>query len=343
VTGDTIVLYGEPLRPDQVVDVAHRRANVTVDATVAERMAPARQVVERAVAEGRVVYGITTGFGALSSTRIDDADVDRLQVELLRSHAAGVGEPLPDPLVRAMLLMRARTLSQGNSGVRPEIVERLIELLRLDLLPVVPSQGSVGASGDLAPFAHLSLPLIGEGRVRRNGAEVDAAEALKEVGLEPIRLAAKEGLSLLNGTEGMLAYGVLGMARARRLAAAADLACALSVEALLASARPYQPRIHELRPHPGQVASAENLRRLLAGSEIVASHRDDFVHAVQDAYSLRCAPQVHGASRSAAPTGSWIRSVPRDCPPSLPGGPVSTRATCWPSTRRPPWWPRTGC
>ncbi len=297
VTGDTIVLYGEPLRPDQVVDVAHRRSEVTVDPTVAERMAPARQVVERAVAEGRTVYGITTGFGALSSTRIDDSDVDRLQVELLRSHAAGVGEPLPDPLVRAMLLLRARTLSQGHSGVRPEIVERLIEMLRLDLLPVVPSQGSVGASGDLAPFAHLSLPLIGEGRVRRDGVELDAAEALRQAGLEPVHLAAKEGLSLLNGTEGMLAYGVLGMARADRLAAASDLACALSVEALLGSARPFQPRIHELRPHPGQLASAENIRRLLAGSEIVASHRDDFVHAVQDAYSLRCAPQVHGAAR----------------------------------------------
>jgi histidine ammonia-lyase len=297
VSRETIVLFGEPLRPDQVVDVAYRRADVAVDPTVSERMGPARRVVERAVEDGRAVYGITTGFGALSSTRIDAADADRLQVGLLRSHAAGVGDPLPDPLVRSMLLLRARTLSQGNSGVRPQIVERLIDLLRLDILPVVPAQGSVGASGDLAPFAHLSLPLIGEGTVRRNGVEMPAADALSEAGLEPIRLVAKEGLSLLNGTEGMLSFGVLGLARAKRIALAADLACALSVEALLASARPFQPRIHELRPHPGQLASAENIRRLLAGSEIVASHSDDFVHAVQDAYSLRCAPQVHGAAR----------------------------------------------
>jgi histidine ammonia-lyase len=244
-----------------------------------------------------VVYGVTTGFGALANTRIDPAQAERLQISLLRSHAAGVGAPLADPVVRAMLLLRSRTLAQGYSGVRPVLVERYVDFLREDLLPVVPSRGSVGASGDLAPFAHLALPLIGEGQLKDGGICREAAAALASHGMAPIKLRAKEGLSLLNGTEGMLSLGVLAAHRARQVTKAADIACALSVEALLGSARPFRPEIHELRPHPGQLASAENIRRLLAGSEIAASHRDDFTHAVQDAYSLRCAPQVHGACR----------------------------------------------
>ncbi len=294
---ESIVLHGEPLRIDQVVSVAEHGASVTLDPGLVERMAPAARLVEQVVEEGRTVYGVTTGFGALASTRIDPARADELQLELLRSHAAGVGEPLSDQHVRAMLLLRARSLAQGYSGVRPVVVERLLDLLRLGLLPVVPGQGSVGASGDLAQFAHLALPLVGEGEVRVNGVVQPAADALAEHGLEPLRLRAKEGLSLLNGTEGMLAFGVLGLHRAGRLAVAADLACALSVEGLLASERPFQQKIHAVRPHPGQIVSAENVRRLLAGSEIVASHRHDFEHAVQDAYSLRCAPQVHGSVR----------------------------------------------
>jgi histidine ammonia-lyase len=294
---EEVLLTGDALRSEQVVAVAERRAEVRLGAAVAARMAPARAVVEQAVREGRVIYGVTTGFGAMANTRIDPALADEAQVALLRSHAAGVGPSLPDPLVRAMLLLRARTLAQGHSGVRVEIVARLLDLLRLDLLPAVPAQGSVGASGDLAPFAHLALPLIGEGWLRHEGRERPAAEVLAEHGLVPLTLHAKEGLSLLNGTEGMLAMGVLGLNRARRLADAADLACALSIEALLGSTRPFDPRLHELRPHPGQAATAANLRRYLAGSGIGASHRDDFSHAVQDAYSLRCAPQVHGAAR----------------------------------------------
>ncbi len=293
----TVVVDGGPLGPGDVIDVAHRRARVALAPSVAEGMESARAVVERAVEEGRTVYGVTTGFGGLSSTRIDRRDSEQLQVSLLRSHATGVGARLPDELVRAMMLLRARTLAQGHSGVRPLVVERLIELLNRDLLPDVPAQGSVGASGDLAPFAHLALPLIGEGSLLERGISAPAAEVLDRHGLAPIRLAPKEGLSLLNGTEGMLSYGVLGLERARRIAVAADAACALSVEALLASARPFEARVHALRPHPGQQTSAANLTRLLEGSEIVASHRDDFVHAVQDAYSLRCAPQVHGAAR----------------------------------------------
>jgi len=294
-----VVIDGGPLSIDDVAAVAERRAEVVVDHKVWERMAPAREVVERAVAQDRVVYGVTTGFGALANTHIEPEQAERLQVSLLRSHAAGVGDPLPDPVVRAMLLLRARTLAQGYSGVRPVLVERYVEFLREDLLPVVPSRGSVGASGDLAPFAHLALPLIGEGQLKNGGVIQEAGTVLSSHGMAPIRLRAKEGLSLLNGTEGMLALGVLAAHRARQISKAADLACALSIEALLGSSRPFRPEIHELRPHPGQLASAENIRRLLAGSEIVASHREDFTHAVQDAYSLRCAPQVHGACRDA--------------------------------------------
>ncbi|MFO7549672.1 MAG: histidine ammonia-lyase [Acidimicrobiia bacterium] len=306
---ERVLVDGGALTVEQVGAVARRGAEVVVDRGVWERMLPSREVVERAVAQDRTVYGVTTGFGAMASTRIDPAAAEELQVNLLRSHAAGVGEPLPDEIVRAMLLLRARTLAQGHSGVRPVLVERLVEMLDQDLLPVVPSQGSVGASGDLAPFAHLALPLIGEGWVRHEGATVPAMEALSAHGLAPIRLRAKEGLSLLNGTEGMLAHGVLALERAERLARAADLACALSVEALMGSARPFLPIVHALRPHPGQTASAALIAGAIRGSEIGASHAADFVHAVQDAYCIRCAPQVHGAVRDTLSHGRRVFEV----------------------------------
>jgi histidine ammonia-lyase len=292
-----VTIDGGPLAIGDVVAVADGVATVEIGSGVPERMRPARELVEQCVAENRTVYGITTGFGRMATTHIEPEQAARLQVGLLRSHASGVGERLNDRVVRAMMLLRARTLSQGYSGVRPVIVERIVELLNRGLLPVVPGQGSVGASGDLAPFAHLALPLIGEGTVRVDGKEQGAGAALAAAGLTPLTLAAKEGLSLLNGTEGMLTLGVLALDRAWTLANAADIACALSVEGLLGSSKPFQPRIHELRPHPGQIRSAANIAGLLEGSAIVASHADDMVHAVQDAYSLRCAPQVHGASR----------------------------------------------
>lgn len=297
---DPVTLDGGPLTIDDVVAVAEGSALVEVGSELEARMRPARELVERVIDEERTVYGITTGFGALASTHVDPAHVMELQYSLLRSHAAGVGPPLPDSLVRAMLLLRARTLGQGFSGVRVAVVEKLVDLLNHGLLPVVPAKGSVGASGDLAPFAHLALPLIAEGSMRDNGGDPEpAAAVLARHGIEPLRLQPKEGLSLLNGTEGMLAMGCLGVARARRLTRAADVACALSVEALLGSARPFEARVHELRPHPGQAASAAVITAMLDGSEIGASHAEDFVHAVQDAYSLRCAPQVHGAVRDA--------------------------------------------
>ncbi len=295
-----VTLDGGPLTIDDVVAVAEGSARVEVGADLAGRMRPARELVERVISEDRTVYGITTGFGALASTHIDPADVVDLQYSLLRSHAAGVGTPLPDALVRAMLLLRARTLGQGFSGVRVEVVDKLVDLLNRGLLPVVPGQGSVGASGDLAPFAHLALPLIGEGSLRDNGADPEpASTVLARHGVEPLRLGPKEGLGMVTGTEGMRAMGCLSVARGRRLARAAGIACGLSVEALLGSARPFQSRIHELRPHPGQVAAAATIRAMLEGSEIGASHSEDFIHAVQDAYSLRCAPQVHGAVHDA--------------------------------------------
>lgn len=290
-----VIVDGDPLSVEQVTAVATRRRRARAGPALRDRVAPARQVVSRAVDGGKVVYGITTGFGAFASARIDPSEARDLQVNLLRSHAAGVGDPVPAEIVRAMLLLRARTLAQGHSGVRPVIVERLLELLDRDMLPVVPAYGSVGASGDLAPFAHLALPLIGEGELQVDGHILAAASALEAAGLEPLTLEAKEGLSLLNGTEGMSAMLCLAIVRAERLAAVADLAAALSIEALLGSTRPFRPELHRLRPHPGQMESAARIARLLEGSEIGASHADDFSHAVQDAYSLRCAPQVHGS------------------------------------------------
>ena len=288
---ETVIVDGGPLSPGQVAAVALGKARVAPGDSLEERLAPARQVVEDAVESESVVYGITTGFGALATSHIGKSETETLQYNLLRSHATGVGDPMPDEVVRAMLLLRARTLAQGYSGVRPVIVMKLLELLDRGILPVVPSQGSVGASGDLAPFAHLALPLIGEGQVRVDGEIIPASDT----GLEPIQLLTKEGLSLLNGTEGMAAMGAIALHHARNLLAAADAAAALTVEALLGSARPFRPELHALRPHPGQIASAARIARLIDGSPIIASHSDDFDHAVQDAYSLRCAPQVHGA------------------------------------------------
>ncbi|HEX6203563.1 MAG TPA: histidine ammonia-lyase, partial [Thermoanaerobaculia bacterium] len=296
-----VVLDGQSLTLDDLARVARGAAGCELAPAARERVAAGRRVVERVIARGEAVYGLNTGFGDLASVRIPPDRLAALQERLLRSHAAGVGEPLPDAAVRAMLALRANTLARGHSGVRPEVVERLLDLLARDLLPVVPSRGSVGASGDLAPLAHLALPLIGRGRLRRRTAdggweEVDAAAALAEAGLEPLALAPKEGLALINGTQAMTALLALAALEARRLVRLADLVGALSTDALRGTDAAFDERLHALRPHPGQRASAANLWRLLQGSGIRESHRQGDVR-VQDPYSLRCMPQVHGAVR----------------------------------------------
>jgi histidine ammonia-lyase len=291
------VRVGEQLSLEDVVAVA-RGAAVELQSPAVERILAARSVVEAKVASGETVYGVTTGFGSLANVRIAPEQVAALQHGIVRSHATAVGRPLSREEARAMLLLRAHVLALGRSGVRPLLVERMVEMLNRDLIPVVPEQGSLGASGDLAPLASLALPMIGEGDLLAGGRVRPAGEVLAAEALEPLVLEAKEGLALVNGTQGMLAVGVLACDRAAQLAKTADATAAMSVEAALGSAVAFDERLQMLRPHAGQGASASNLRRLLKGSQIAASHRESD-HLVQDAYSLRCAPQVHGAAREA--------------------------------------------
>ena len=271
-------------------------------------MAASRRVIEEKVAAGETVYGVTTGLGSLANVRLEADEVRRLQTGLVRSHAVGVGQPLSEWEVRAMLLLRAHVLALGYSGVRPVVVDRFISFLNQDLLPVVPEQGSLGASGDLSPLAHLALPLLGEGDVSFKGERMTGAMALERAGIEPLELGPKEGIALVNGTQGMLATGTLAAHRARTLSKTADISAAMTLEAALGTDRSFDERLHALRPHAGQSASASNLRTLLQGSEIVASHRDS-PHLVQDAYSIRCAPQVHGAYRDTLGHAEDVLSV----------------------------------
>ncbi|HEY6056520.1 MAG TPA: histidine ammonia-lyase [Candidatus Limnocylindrales bacterium] len=294
----TVILTGADLSIADVEAVARRGVRAELDVHARARMQEARDVIERLVAAGEVVYGVTTGFGDLSTTFVAPSDVARLQENLLMSHAAGVGPPFPADVVRAMLLLRANTLALGHSGCRPLIVDRLCEFLGAELHPVVPEQGSVGASGDLAPLAHLALPLIGRGEVELGGRRLPALVALREVGLEPLELTAKEGLALLNGTQLMSAIGALLLADADRLARTASVAAALSVEALLGTDVAFAAAYQLARPHPGQIAVAAELRHLLRDSGLQSSHHRS-THKVQDPYSLRCVPQVHGAVRDA--------------------------------------------
>lgn len=294
-TTDAVQLDGPGVTIADVVAVARHGAPVELTPTAVDRMAATRAIVER-LADGEPVYGISTGFGALATVAIPPDRREALQAALVRSHAAGMGDPVADEVVRAMVLLRARTLAMGASGARPEVAEAMVGLLNAGISPVVPEYGSLGASGDLAPLAHGALALMGEGEVHHDGRRRPAADALADAGLRPITLAAKEGLAVTNGTDAILGMLCLAIDDAGRLLAQADMTTALTIEGLLATDRPFAEDLQALRPQPGQVASAANLRAMLDGSPIVASHRTDDPR-VQDAYSIRCTPAVHGAVR----------------------------------------------
>ena len=291
-------LDGQPLSLEQVAAVARGETRVSLAASARERMGASRRTVEKIIEESRVVYGVNTGFGKLSDYVIARDELRELQINLVRSHACGVGPALPETEVRAMLLLRANVLAIGLSGARPLVAETLLAMLERGVYPRVPEKGSVGASGDLAPLAHLALACIGEGEAFYEGELLESAEALKRAGLESLRLEAKEGLALLNGTQALTAVGALALERAWRLTRAADVAGAMSLEALRGTPVAFDERIHAARPHRGQQEVAAHLRELLLDSEIRASHLENDPR-VQDAYSLRCMPQVHGATRDA--------------------------------------------
>ncbi len=292
-------LDGRSLTLEQVEAVALGKAACVALAPAArEAVAASRAFIEAKVARGERVYGVTTGFGRLADVVIAPEERSQLQHNLVRSHASGMGEPLDAPAVRAIMLLRANALARGHSGCRVEVVERLLELLNHGIHPRVPRYGSVGASGDLAPLAHVALALLGEGRAERGGRAAPTAELLAEVGLEPLRLQAKEGLSLINGTQATTGLGILALLRAERALEALEVAGAMSLDALLGTPEAFRAEIQEARPHRGQGESAARLRALLEGSEIRESHRSGDPR-VQDAYALRCMPQVHGAARDA--------------------------------------------
>jgi histidine ammonia-lyase len=324
---DDLRLGAAPLTPNEVVDVARRGRGAVLDPASVERMSSMRAHVEAKRDADEVVYGITTGFGDLAKVHVPPRDVRQLQHNLVRSHAAGAGTLLPTDVVRAMMLLRARTLSTGYPGVRPVVAERLLDLLHAGITPAVPSRGSVGASGDLAPLAHIGLCLLGEGDVLAPPGTEPAADAMARAGVEPLVLEAKEGLALVNGTEGMLALGLLAAEDLAIVLAAADVTAAMTIEGALGTDRPFAEDLMALRAHPGQAASAANLRALLAGSAITASHLASD-HEVQDPYSMRCAPQVHGAARDALGFASEVFARELDAvtdnPVVLPDGRVES-------------------
>jgi histidine ammonia-lyase len=289
-------LDGQALTLDEIDAVAHAGLRVEVAADALRRVAESRGLIERILAAGETVYGVNTGFGKLADVHVRGDKLAELQINLVRSHAGGVGQPLAEAEVRAMVALRANVLAKGFSGVRPELLELLVAMLNAGVHPVIPEKGSVGASGDLAPLAHLALVVVGEGEAFYRGERMAGGEALRRAGLKPVQLTAKEGLALLNGTQAMTAVGALSVARARRVAELCDLSGAMSLEALKGTPAAFDERIQKARPHAGQIAAAAHLLRLLEGSEIRESHRQGDTR-VQDAYCLRCMPQVHGAVR----------------------------------------------
>jgi len=302
-----VELDGEHLSIAQVREVAERGASVSLAAEAIVKMQASREPVERLAAADEPIYGVNTGVGLLADIRIPRDQLDQLQLNVVRSHAAGVGPPLPAGVVRAMMLIRANVLAKGFSGIRPLVAGRLCDLLNRGVTPVIPEQGSVGASGDLAPLAHMALVLIGEGEAQYQGSLLPGREALAQAGLAPLEFHPKEGLSLINGTQAMLAVGCLELEASQTLAETADVVSALTLDALRGTPRAFDVRIHRARPHPGQGHCAARLRQLLEGSEIRQSHIT--CRRVQDAYSLRCIPQVHGAVRDVLAEARRVFSI----------------------------------
>jgi histidine ammonia-lyase len=292
-----ILLGIEEMSLEDLVAIARKGAKVRLTRESEERLISARKLVEQWVKKERVIYGITTGFGGLSDVSISRKETQTLQENILMSHAAGVGDILDIETVRAMMALRIKDLARGHSGIRLETARHLIELLNRGVCPVVPEKGSVGASGDLAPLAHLSLVLIGQGEAFYEGRRIPGLEALERCGLKPLRLEAGEGLALVNGTQMMTAIGGLSVYDSLRLSKMTDIAAAMSLEVLMGTRTEFDPRIHQVRPHPGQIAAADNMERITRNSEIISSHKD--CSRIQDAYTLRCSPQVHGASKDA--------------------------------------------
>lgn len=304
----SLELNGQPLTLEQLAAVAYGDTGIALYTEARRRMESSRAVVERLLAEGATVYGINTGFGKLSDVTIPPEQLVDLQLNLVRSHACGIGDSLSEPEIRGMLLLRANVLAKGTSGTRVLVAEHLLSMLEKRVHPVIPARGSVGASGDLAPLAHLALGLIGEGEAFFKGERMRAREALTAAGLEPLQLAAKEGLALLNGTQAMVSVGGLALLRAERAARLATLAGAMTLEALKGTPVAFDERIVAVRPHPGAVQAAAHLRSLLANSDIRESHRKDDPR-VQDAYCLRCMPQVHGAVFNALEHGRRVLEI----------------------------------
>jgi histidine ammonia-lyase len=293
---EKLVLDGQALTLDEIGEVALAGRPVEVSTGALRRVAESRGLIEKILAAGETVYGVNTGFGKLADVRVPGDKLAELQINLVRSHAGGVGQPLSEAESRAMVLLRANVLAKGFSGVRPELLELLVAMVNAGVHPVIPEKGSVGASGDLAPLAHLALVAVGEGEALYRGERLAGGEALRRAGLKAIQLTAKEGLALLNGTQAMTAVGALAVLRARRVVELCDLSGAMALDSLKGTPAAFDPRIQKARPHAGQIAAAEHLVRLLEGSQIRESHREHDTR-VQDAYCLRCMPQVHGAVR----------------------------------------------
>lgn len=303
-----LALNGQPFTLEELAAVAYEKLPVVLHPEAYQRMEASRAVVERYLTQGATVYGINTGFGKMSEVTIPPEQLADLQLNLVRSHACGIGESLPEAEIRGMMLLRANVLAKGTSGVRVLVAEHLLAMLEKNVCPVVPARGSVGASGDLAPLAHLALGMIGEGDAFYRGKRVVAQDALLAAGLEPLKLAPKEGLALLNGTQAMAAVGGLALLRAERVARLASLAGAMTLEALKGTPTAFDARIQAVRPHPGQLEVARHLRSLLAESEIRESHREHDPR-VQDAYCLRCMPQVHGAVLDGLAHGRMVLEI----------------------------------